>query len=102
MIRIRVWADIASTGLFFDSGVFLGDEDILLSKDTWKELSKWVWDYEMYIPISSCNWEEVKDEVAEMDRRGIELLKRVKIECNNPEFYFVYYSDALMKYLPVE
>ena len=99
MIEVKIWAEIASTGLFAEDGSYLDNDDINVSYDTWNELQKWVLDYENYSPLSYHKWEDIKDKITELDNRGLNLMAKIKNEIDNPNYTFKYYSEGLCKFL---
>ena len=102
MKRIRIWADTHSTGMFDDIGKFYDQSETTLSSKTWNELQNWVVDYDHIIPMDNFERERFKDEIRELDARGLHLMECIKSEWKHDletkeELFFVYYSEGLLK-----
>lgn len=74
-----------------------------ISDECWKELQKWVDDYYVYIPMSVDERRARQSEIEEMDKRGIELLKKIRQQWLLPDdIELVYYSEGFMKFINVK
>lgn len=106
MKRIKIWADIHSTGLFDDVGRYYERDETTVSAATWEELSTWVdsYDFIAVMDIRERNFHLA--EIKELDNKGIELLKKIrqewKVDSGTGEnLFFVYFSEGLLKEIPV-
>lgn len=101
---VRIWADINSTGLFDEEGNIILQDETTINDVTWKELQKWVNDYEFIVPLTLNERAKVQGRIEELDGTGIKLLNIIRNEWdtdikNNETIKFKYYSEGLMKYL---
>jgi hypothetical protein len=105
--RIRIWADIDSTGLFDDLGRYFTLDETTISKDTWEELQKWVEDYDFITPLPIEMRRRRLREIEELDRRGLVLKSKVQTEwtqdmSTGEPLDFVYFSEGLLKELDAQ
>lgn len=105
MKRVKMWADTYSTGLFKEIGEYYAQEETSISSDTWKELQKWVEDYDFIIPLSREERSKRIKEIEELDRRGLKLLQKIRNEWprdigTGDKLVFEYYSEGLLRVLP--
>ena len=104
MIKIRIWADTHSTGIFTEIGEYLNKEETSISDETWKKLQKWVQDYDFIIPLSLEDRIKYTSEIAELDSRGLKLTQDIASQWkfdsqSNEPIHFEYYSEGEMKVL---
>ena len=106
MPSIRIWADVHSTGVIDELGAEVRQEQTTISDETWVMLQRWVDDYDVIIPLDQARRDARASEIAELDARGIELMRRVRREWPFDEQaeapnYYEYYSEGLMRTIDV-
>jgi len=103
---LKIWADYASTGLFFDFGKQIRKDETTLSDNLWDKLQKWVTDYEFVILLNSEQRTQIKEQIESLDKRGIELTKKIrnelKIKNIDNSFPLKYFSEGFMKFIDIE
>jgi hypothetical protein len=102
--RIRVLAEAHSTGLFEDIGAPVRRAATSISDSTWRDLQQWVEDYDYILPLTVEEQGRLRAEIDVLDRRGMELLKRIRAEwpqdlLTGEKLFFQYYSEGLMRSL---
>ena len=104
MKKIKIWADVHSTGIFNEIGAFFLKEQTKITNKTWQELLTWVEEYDI---ITSLDDEErenytyrdvMSNFLVEIERCNLDKEWSNDIETNE-ELDFVYYSEGLMKNL---
>lgn len=103
-MKIKIWADIHSTGIFNSIGKYYTIDETTISKETWMRVQQWVDDYDevaiMDLNERANNLELIKC----LDNRGVELMNKVSKEwqfdkSTGHALEFVYYSEGLLKEL---
>lgn len=95
---LKVWADPTTTGLFTDYGEMLYPDWLPIPQKIWDELARMVADYDLCIGLTEAEAKRYEAEWDEIDKRGIELARRVS-ECllGTPVYYWSEYRhDYLM------
>ena len=106
MKKIKIWADVHSTGIFNELGAFYLKDQTTITDETWQELLAWVEDYDFITTLNDEERENYLDKIKSLDLKGIELMHKIKSEWSNDietneELDFSYYSEGLMKVLCV-
>jgi len=107
MKRIRVWADLDSTGLFEEIGRCLRHEETTISLETWKSLQQWVKEYNSIIRLSQAERFKAADKIKGLDEEGLELLREIRSQWQRDvktgeEIQFLYYSEGLFRFLSID
>lgn len=100
--RIKIWADIHSSGLFDELGKFYLQEETTICDETWMQLQNWVKDYDTIAVMDTPQRRNFIERITELDSIGLRLkdiiAKEWKEDINSgEELEFVYYSEGLMK-----
>jgi hypothetical protein len=106
-MKIRIWADTHSTGIFNEIGKFLDQSETTISNETWESLAKWVEDYDDIITMDDIERKLHRKRIDELDRKGIDLLRRIRKEwpfdvSTGQKIEYAYYSEGLMKNLAID
>lgn len=104
MKKIKIWADVHSTGIFNELGAFYLKEQTTIKDETWQELLDWVEDYDFIAILDDEERENHIEKIESLDTKGLELMRKIKSEWSkdietNEELNFSYYSEGLMKIL---
>lgn len=104
MKKVKIWADVHSTGLFNELGVFYLKEQTTIQDATWRELLAWVEDYDFIAILDDEEKSDYMDKIRSLDLKGLELMQKIESEWNkdvetNEDLDFIYYSEGLMKVL---
>ena len=87
-------AEIGSNGLWdYENDVQLEYSDTPLSNGLINEIKQWVADYEPYTALPDLTNTEIANVVKKLDKKGIDILRKIRTEWNVPEKYY-YYSVA--------
>lgn len=104
MKKIKIWADVHSTGIFSEIGAFFLKEQTTITDETWQELLAWVDEYDIITTMNDNERENFTDKIISLDFKGLELMHKIEKEWSNDvetneELNFLYYSEGLMKFL---
>ena len=100
MRYLTIIPDYAGSCIRDDYNGQVNIEDLELPQDFLEEISFWHKSYRMIIPLSEEERAARKEEIKDLDKQGIELSR--KLTDLLPEGAKVkYFSEGLMKYLPV-
>lgn len=101
MRKIRIWADVNSTGVMdSEIGSFFARKDTGISETTWAELQQWVADYAPIIPMSTEQRKTILRTIHKLDSIGLTLMEKIKKEWTQDlqtgnKLSFEYYSEGL-------
>lgn len=102
--RIRVWADLDSTGLIDENGASILLEATTIDPATWDELQRWVEDYSPVIPMNEHRRGEITDLIEHLDARGLDLFRRIAsawtadLDTGEP-IHLLYWSEGRSRYV---
>jgi len=98
MKYLIVDADFRSTGLRDEFEGELDRGDLNLPDEIWDELSAWVKEYSLIVPMDDEEREENSELIKKLDAKGLQI--KIKIENTLSEKIKIkYYSEGLLKYI---
>lgn len=107
MIKIKIWADTHSTGLFKEIGEQVTLNETSISQGTWQELQNWVLEYDYIIPMIDYERNKVIKEIKALDKKGLIIKEKLETEWKIDELSgqnieFQYFSEGLQKFIELK